>query len=1409
LRRKRNAKDLESKGTVAGSSGGAHHLAAACRTFAAGNEIADSVVYNLGTQEVTVDSDGAAGESAAHKLFNGDGSHTIQLEDNAFFPYEVQFSSGSALRVEVFDTPDSTVVVDGHVFGVATRVTDYNTLSQIGFTIGDTYIPAVPAPKIFTSNTGRGTEPMLRSMLPLNTVNVRADLRGYLPSELKSVKLSTVLSGLDPSQTVNSGDKVVWVKKYYSSSNEDDFKIADQSDSIDLSANYSGNSYVYLELIVGSAFQLDLNNKRYVVEISITPLDDTLQFELYTQEGSTRADAGVRDKRRGTYGGVPAYLFSVSSRYTQDTEFYLGMSLNSTLASSGVDIAVYKGRYATAEEAAASGQNVTSSVLNQTMANLNAGLLGNYADYEQFQSFTLVYSRGSEVTAVESFMLYVYLRSNRIDLRYSMYDASGNGVPTGFIWEGFRFDGAAAIRMYTCKLLSSNYTAAADYLIPLRYYHDDSLSDTPAYITKAVVGHFDTLEAAASAADIKEQLFGAGYGTGYLANYSGDGQNFTVFAEDEVYQLTIKVVDYTPDEPSEEPSLSQDTYFRVQGALSGNDSVLDTFVMPYKDDTYYSKGYQTVFINHTDTDLATLKPLFWVLNPPKAYAGTDGAVEQTSGVSAQDFSKGPVLYTAKAEDGRAVKNYAVTFVKKVDGEASLFVNGPDTREVFLDDAYENRHDVFIANVGTLPLTGLNLVLDATNLKLDQYWRVGGTGNDTLNPFTTADTNQIDSIAKIRLLPAEPGEANYSSDGNISGTLTITSANGGSRTITLTGKASNPKIITEDVPKGVKYVPYSVMIQTNNMHDWNKVEFSLEPEDGLPDGLEFLPNGEIYGVPKETGTFAFTVKADYSYYGFADSEAEFTLVIEENTDANVDAQVDAGYAIETRIPATVTVYRDYEFKIEGAFKEFQHVYIDGVELQSDQYTVEDGSTKITVRSQTFSSQSNGTHTIAGEFRVDGDRSKEMKKAAQNYTLDVTTSGGDDDDDDGDDDDGDDDDDDDGGGGSGGGSGGGGSGGGSSGGGSSGGSSGGGSGGNSSSGSGSGGSSSSGSSSSGSSSVTVPAPLSTTVTAVVKDAESNAVIKAQLLRESGNADKAITVTSPLGDIVIDEAAVKAIGGTADVAVSYKVVKDADGGINISVTLIRDRAAITNFGSGIVMMLIPYTRPNGIRWTQIVPYYNNNGKLELVMGGYNVNTKRVEIQLRHLSDYVVKVNDKQYEGRGGWYDDSLDWAVQRDLLNKFIVDGQINAAQNVSRSDFVAALMKALGIQPLTKFTVEQFYDVSGENAAYIRTARQLGIVSGIGGNKFDPDRISKRGEQFQIVYNLIQAKISTVVSQNTNRKISDFRDADTVPEWLRPALSELLKLGVVQGDGTNLNVKDDFTIGQISVVLQRMATPKAAA
>ena len=200
---------------------------------------------------------------------------------------------------------------------------------------------------------------------------------------------------------------------------------------------------------------------------------------------------------------------------------------------------------------------------------------------------------------------------------------------------------------------------------------------------------------------------------------------------------------------------------------------------------------------------------------------------------------------------------------------------------------------------------------------------------------------------------------------------------------LIGMVENPSITTTDIPKAVQYVPYSVMIENNNQDSESDISYSLK-EGSLPDGMELKENGELYGVPKEVGEFTFTVIMEVdSDFSSSKSEKTYTLVVMKNTDETIDSSIDQGYHLIERVPdIDVNIVESQALVSKGEFSEFKDVYLDGIKLIRDEdYIAEEGSTKITIRSQTLTRVGEGTHTIALEFETNTG----LKRVAQNYTV----------------------------------------------------------------------------------------------------------------------------------------------------------------------------------------------------------------------------------------------------------------------------------------------------------------------------------------------------------------------------------------------------------------------------------------
>lgn len=223
-------------------------------------------------------------------------------------------------------------------------------------------------------------------------------------------------------------------------------------------------------------------------------------------------------------------------------------------------------------------------------------------------------------------------------------------------------------------------------------------------------------------------------------------------------------------------------------------------------------------------------------------------------------------------------------------------------------------------------------------------------------------------------------------------------------ITLTGQALNPQITTVQESfasySAVKYVPYAYVITTSNMHDWIDASFTLTGD--LPAGMDFYPEtGEIYGVPQETGEFVVQIEATFTSatYEFESSTIELTLTVLENTNENVYLASDTNYEIKQAIG---TQTGDYDFVLEtiedtvftsyGEFGEFVDIWLNGEKLvEGVDYEKEEGSTKITIKSQTIEDKANddgSENTIAMEFRTETESEEdegELKRTAQNFTV----------------------------------------------------------------------------------------------------------------------------------------------------------------------------------------------------------------------------------------------------------------------------------------------------------------------------------------------------------------------------------------------------------------------------------------
>ena len=469
------------------------------------------VVYNLGTEEIIV---GNMGDNSAQGFFDANGNYIILLEDNAFFPYEVQFKWNGVTSVHWFDTPDSTVKIGNHTFSVHSEQYDPTLMSQIGVWIGDEYVAARPEPKIFTSMPGIS----VASLLPLEEVSgLTLDLSSYNWLQLMNVKVAPMFSLMNSSQSVGDSVRAAWTVI-----GENKYSVTEQNKGINF---LNQGSNFKMELIVGSALQLDPNNIRYIVTVESNPNPYMIEsLDVYSEVSdvpdttgsnnapgsniTTRSKVIADTDYKYVSSGVEKFDMKLSSNYLTSSAIYVGLTLNS--GHEDYVTTVYAGSFQTAEAALSAANSdpkivVTNRVINQTMSNIGAGFAIPINRNDISQDFTFVFKLGNEVIGIRSVNVNLSIKNNGLYYSNGLYEQTGTTRNRTSTYYDLTVNNYITTINYN---LNSGYPANANYYLPLYYMQNNTVIGTnSSYVTKAVVGHFNTIDDASGATDIKDQLF--------------------------------------------------------------------------------------------------------------------------------------------------------------------------------------------------------------------------------------------------------------------------------------------------------------------------------------------------------------------------------------------------------------------------------------------------------------------------------------------------------------------------------------------------------------------------------------------------------------------------------------------------------------------------------------------------------------------------------------------------------------------------------------------------------------------------------------------------------------------------------------------------------------------------------------
>jgi len=233
------------------------------------------------------------------------------------------------------------------------------------------------------------------------------------------------------------------------------------------------------------------------------------------------------------------------------------------------------------------------------------------------------------------------------------------------------------------------------------------------------------------------------------------------------------------------------------------------------------------------------------------------------------------------------------------------------------------------------------------------------------------------------------------------------------------------------------------------------------------------------------------------------------------------------------------------------------------------------------------------------------------------------------------------------------------------------------------------------------------------------------------------------------------------------------------------------------------IPYTptaeeliNPESI----VIWYIDGSGNIVTIPDGrYDAASGTVIFSTTHFSDYAVVFNSVAFSdvAADAWYNRAVSFIASRNITDG-TGSGNFSPDAQPTRGEFIVLLMRACAIAP-DENPVDNFSDAgSTYYTNYIAAAKRLGVSTGVGDNRFEPDSPITRQEMFAMLYNALKA-LDKLPRGDSGRALSDFSDSGSVADYAQEAITFLVSAGIIRGSNGLMTPAATTTRAEIAQVL----------
>ncbi len=221
-------------------------------------------------------------------------------------------------------------------------------------------------------------------------------------------------------------------------------------------------------------------------------------------------------------------------------------------------------------------------------------------------------------------------------------------------------------------------------------------------------------------------------------------------------------------------------------------------------------------------------------------------------------------------------------------------------------------------------------------------------------------------------------------------------------------------------------------------------------------------------------------------------------------------------------------------------------------------------------------------------------------------------------------------------------------------------------------------------------------------------------------------------------------------------------------------------------------------------IAVYIDDAGNLiPITISNYDTKAGGVVLKAKHFSYYGVQYKDKSFNDLDGyiWAKEAIEALSARGVING-ITENTFAPEANITRADFVVLVTRFFELEG--KVT-SNFSDVKSGTYYYeaVGTAKQRGIITGIGKNQFNLKKPISRQDMMVIIKRALEVvgKESLLTAEN-NKDLSDYDDDIKVAEYAKVSVDYLIQRGVVSGDGENINPAGYTKRAEVAALLYKL-------